>query len=107
MKVLLDECLPKKLKYELEADEATTVPEAGWASKTNGELLSLAEADFDVFLTRDQNLEYQQNLKRFDLAIIVLVAPTNEIDDLRPLMSAVNKILRTIKPRDIKYVGGR
>jgi len=67
MKVLLDECLPKKLKYELEADEATTVPEAGWASKTNGELLSLAETDFDVFLTRDQNLEYQQNLKRFDV----------------------------------------
>ena len=63
MKVLLDECLPKKLKYELEADEATTVPEAGWASKTNGELLSLAETDFDVFLTRDQNLECQQNLK--------------------------------------------
>ena len=45
------------MKYELEADEATTVPEAGWASKTNGELLSLAETDFDVFLTRDQNLE--------------------------------------------------
>ena len=51
------------MKYELEADEATTVPEAGWARKTNGELLSLAETDFDVFLTRDQNLECQQNLK--------------------------------------------
>jgi hypothetical protein len=60
----------------------------------DGELLSLAATDYDVFLTRDQNLEYQQNLKRFDLAIIVLVAPTNEIEDLRPLMSAVNKIIR-------------
>ena len=60
MKVLLDECLPKKLKREVEADEVSTVPEAGWASKTNGELLRLAEANFDVLLTNDQNLEHQQ-----------------------------------------------
>ena len=76
MKVLLDECLPKKLKREVEADEVSTVPEAGWASKQNGELLRLAEANFDVLLTNDQNLEHQQDLKKFDLAIIVLVAPT-------------------------------
>jgi predicted nuclease of predicted toxin-antitoxin system len=104
MNVLLDECLPKKLKREVEADKVTTVPEAGWASKTNGELLRLAEADFDVLLTNDQNLEHQQNLRKFDLAIIVLVAPTNDIEDLKPLMSAVNTALKTIKAGEIEYI---
>ncbi len=56
MKVLLDECLPKKLKRDIEADFVQTVPEAGWASKKNGELLRLAEVDFDVLLTNDQNI---------------------------------------------------
>ena len=104
MNVLLDECLPKKLKREVEADKVTTVPEAGWASKTNGELLRLAEADFDVLLTNDQNLEHQQNLRKFDLAIIVLVAPTNDIEDLKPLMPTVNKALKTIKAGEIEYI---
>ena len=104
MKVLLDECLPKKLKREVEADEVSTVPEAGWASKTNGELLRLAEANFDVLLTNDQNLEHQQNLRKFDLAIIVLIAPTNDIEDLKPLMPTVNKALKTIEAGEIEYI---
>jgi predicted nuclease of predicted toxin-antitoxin system len=104
MKILLDECLPRKLKFEVEADFVQTVPEAGWAGKQNGELLKLAEADFDVLLTNDQNMEHQQNLNRFDLAFVVLIAPTNDIDDLRPLMPAVNKALETIKARDVRYI---
>ena len=60
MKVLIDECLPKKLKRDVEADFVQTVPETGWASKKNGELLHLAEARFDVLLTNDQNMEHQQ-----------------------------------------------
>ena len=104
MKVLLDECLPKKLKREVEADFVQTVPEAGWASKKNGELLRLAEVDFDVLLTNDQNMEHQQNLQKFDLAFIVLVAPTNDIDDLKPLMPDANEVLKTIKTGEIKYI---
>ena len=104
MKVLLDECLPKKLKREVEADEVSTVPEAGWATKQNGELLRLAEANFDVLLTNDQNLEHQQKLKKFDLAIIVLIAPTNDIEDLKPLMPAVNKALKAINAGEIEYI---
>ena len=77
----------------------------GWASIENGPLLRLAEAEFDVFLTRDRNLEYQQNLAAFDLAVIVLVAATNDIEDLRPLMDAVNEIIISIKPTEVKYVG--
>jgi len=104
MKVLLDECLPKKLQRDVEADFVQTVPEAGWASKKNGELLRLAEVDFDVLLTNDQNIEYQQNLKKFDLAFVVLVAPTNDIADLKPLMPAANEVLKTIQAGEIEYI---
>jgi len=58
----------------------------GWASKKNGELLALAAADFDVFLTSDRNLSHQQNVSVFDIAVIVLIATSNRIDDLRPLV---------------------
>jgi predicted nuclease of predicted toxin-antitoxin system len=104
MKVLLDECLPKKLKREVVADEVKTVPEVGWASKKNGELLRLAQLDFDVLLTNDQNIEHQQNLKKFDLAFVVLVALTNDIEDLKPLMPAANEAMRTIQPGEIRYI---
>lgn len=104
MKVLLDECLPKKLKRDVEAGFVQTVPEAGWASKKNGELLRLAEVDFDVLLTNDQNMEHQQNLKNFNLAFVVLVAPTNDIADLQPLMPAANEALKTITAGEIAYV---
>ena len=104
MKVLLDECLPKKLKRGVEADFVQTVPEAGWASKKNGELLRLAEVDFDVLLTNDQNIEHQQNLKNFNLAFVVLVAPTNDIADLQPLMPAANKALKIIRAGEVEYI---
>ncbi len=104
MKVLLDECLPKKLKLAIEADLVQTVPEAGWAGKENGELLRLAEANFDVLLTNDQNMEHQQQIGRFDLAFIVLVAPTNDIVDLLPLVPETNQKLKAAKAGTIEYV---
>lgn len=105
MRFLLDECLPRKLKHDVRADIVRTAPEMGWASIENGSLLRLAESEFDVFLTRDRNLEYQQNLKNFDLAVIVLLARSNDINDLRPLMSAVNAAIQVIRPQEVKYVG--
>lgn len=89
MRVLLDECLPRRLKRELPGHDAKTAPEMGWASKRNGELLQLAERDFDVFLTVDGNLQHQQNLSRFSIAVIVLIAPSNRFHDLQPLMQTV------------------
>ena len=62
MRILLDECLPKRLKRDLVGHQARTVPEMGWASKKNGELLALAEAEFDVFVTVDRNLSFQQDV---------------------------------------------
>lgn len=104
MRVLLDECLPRKLKREVQAEVVRTVPEMGWAGTKNGSLLRLVEREFDILLTNDQNLEHQQHLESFDLAVVVLVAFTNDIEDLRPLMPAVNEALRTIGPGEIRYI---
>ena len=104
MRVLLDECLPRRLKRELLGHDAKTAPEMGWASKRNGELLALAAADFDVFLTADRNLSYQQDVSSFDIAIVVLVAPSNRIEDLRPLAPRVLAILDTVERRRVTLV---
>jgi hypothetical protein len=104
MRVLLDECLPRKLKREVQADVVRTVTEMGWAGTKNGSLLRMVEQEFDIFLTNDQNLEHQQNLKRFDLAIVVLVAFTNDVEDLRPLMPAANEAMRGIGSGEIPYI---
>lgn len=73
MKVLLDECLPRKIKHHLPGHECSTVPEAGWAGKKNGELLFLAEmSGFQVFLTLDRGVEYEQNLKGRAIAVILV-----------------------------------
>ena len=104
MRILIDECLPKKLKLELPDHFVQTVPEAGWASKQNGELLRLAENEFDVLLTNDRNIEHQQNVKQFALAFIVLVAATNDINDLIPLVPAVKTALKDIQPGEIRSI---
>ncbi len=104
MRVLLDECLPKKLKRELVGHTVITVPQQGWAGKKNGELLQLAESEFDVFLTIDRNLTAQQNLSNRNIAIVVLVAPSNRIEALKPLIPQLLVILETIQPGQVIYV---
>ena len=98
MRVLPDECLPRKLKRQLPGHTVSTVPEMGWAGIKNGALLRLAEPAFDVFLTIDGNLEYQQNLRSMGLAIVVLAAADNTFDTLSPLMTQVMTALSTIQP---------
>ncbi|MBN1674341.1 MAG: DUF5615 family PIN-like protein [Kiritimatiellae bacterium] len=71
-KILLDECVDRRLVEQIAGHEARTVPDAGWASLKNGELLSLAQIEFDVFITTDRNLMFQQNLPKFDIGVIVL-----------------------------------
>ena len=96
LRVLLDECLPKKLKREFVDCVVFTVPEMGWAGKKNGELMKVAHGQFDVFVTADQNLQYQQNLAYADVGVIVLVAINNRIETLAPLMPQVNEVLKSI-----------
>jgi hypothetical protein len=106
MKVLLDECVPRKLKRELTEHEVLTVTEYGWSGIKNGKLLTLAEAEFDLFLTVDQNLKYQQNLKAFHIGVILLVARNNRLKTLLPLMPEAREALKNIKAGDFVRVGG-
>lgn len=92
-KVLLDECVDRGLAKEITGYDVLTVPESGWASIKNGELLGRAHVEFDVFITTDRNLMFQQNLPKYDLVVIVLAAKTNRLQDLLPL---VPKILDAI-----------
>lgn len=93
MKLLLDECIDRKFAKEFAGHEVKTVPQMGWAGIKNGQLLALAAAEFDVFITVDRNLSFQQNLPQFNLAIIVLHAPFNRLADLKPLITQVLDIL--------------
>jgi hypothetical protein len=98
MRILLDECVPRPLRRELPGHEVRTVVEMEGVGKRNGELLRLLTAEhFAVFLTTDQNLRYQQNLRGLQVAVVVLVAPTNRLDDLIPLMPTVRTVLETIQ----------
>jgi hypothetical protein len=72
MRILMDECLPKKLKLEFKNHEICTVYEQGWSGIKNGKLLQLAQENrFEVFLTADQNLKYQQNLSKSAITIVI------------------------------------
>ncbi len=104
MRVLLDECLPRRLKRELVGHDVRTAPEMGWASKTNGELLALAAGEFDVFLTVDRNLSYQQDVSAVDIAVVVLVARSNALDALRPLVPLVLDALANPKRRAVTLI---
>jgi predicted nuclease of predicted toxin-antitoxin system len=106
MRVLLDECLPRRLKRELSGHQVYTVPEMGWAGVKNGTLLRLIQdAAFDVFVTIDGNLTYQQNLQGASLAIVVLSAPDNTIESLRPLGPAILNAIARISAGEIIPVG--
>jgi predicted nuclease of predicted toxin-antitoxin system len=100
MKVLIDECLPAALKENLTAlgHERQTVRQAGFGSKKNGELLTLAEWRCDVLLTSDRNIEYQQNMTGRSVAILILFAKSNRMKDLLPLMLACAEALRSVQP---------
>lgn len=96
MKILLDECIDRRLAREFVDYEVKTVPQMGWAGIKDGQLLTLAEAEFDVFITVDRNLSFQQNLPQFDIAVIVLQATSNRLADLKPLVPQVVIILDTV-----------
>jgi len=106
MRVLLDECLPKRLKRLLVGHEVVTVPEAGWAGKQNGELVRLAAGGFDAFITIDKNLVYQQNLASIGFGVIVLSARSNRLADLEPLVPRILEALGAVQPGKLVRVGG-
>ncbi len=93
MNILLDECIDRKFARELIGYDVKTVPQMGWAGIKNGQLLALAESEFDVFITVDRNLSFQQNLPQFNIAVIVLQVSSNRLADLKPLAPNISAIL--------------
>ena len=106
MKILLDECLDRRLAKHLSANEVHTVPQMGWAGKKNGELLRLAQDNgFSVFVTIDQHLLRQQNLSQLRIGVVVISAATNSMADLLPLVPESEKAIADAAPGRIAQVG--
>ena len=106
-RILLDENIDRLLKGLFAAEfEVITVREHGWAGKKNGELLRLAEQEFDVFITMDKNLEHQQNLSALNIAVIVLRARSNAYSVVAPLMPRVNEALRVVQSGQVMHIMG-
>ena len=104
MRILLDESLPRQLAALMPQHEVRTVKQMGWAGTRNGPLLQLAAQQFDVLLTADRSLEFQQNLKHVRIVVVVLVATTNRIESLRPLVPSLLKVLPTAKPGQVLLI---
>ena len=106
MRVLIDESLPKELAVALEGHEARTVQQEGWSSMSNGELLRrAAQSGYQVFLTPDHKLQYQQNIARAGVGRVVLRAISNRIEDLLPLIPKLLPLLSVSKPGTVTVVG--
>lgn len=97
MRLLLDECVPRPLKYDLAGHNVEHVVDMGWSSKRNGELLELMVAErFEALLTVDQNIEFQQNLRGAGVGVVVVSARTNRLRDLRPLVPQILEALSKV-----------
>lgn len=107
MHVLLDENLPRQLARSFDARHVVrTVADCGWQGKRNGELLRLAAADFDAFVTTDKGIPYEQNLQGLDLGILVLRSVSNRLPDLLQLMPSVHAALESLVSGDVREIRG-
>lgn len=107
MRVLLDESLPRKLKGELTGFEVRTVPKVGLSGVKNGALLRAVEGRFDVFVTPDKNLEYQQNLPRFSVAVVVLNTMRTDLKTLLLLVPELRRVIAGAQPGTLYHVGAK
>ena len=105
MRILLDEDLPRRLAALLVGHEVSTVQRSGWTGIRNGELLRLAAAQFDVFVSMDGNLEFQQNISALPIAVLIIQAVSNRMEHLTPLVPAILQALNHIPARSLRKVG--
>ena len=106
MRVLLDESVPGRLGLLLVGHAANTVQRKGWAGIKNGHLLALAAAEFDVLLTADKGIEYQQNISTLPIAVLIVLARSNRLEDIVPVVPAILEALAELQPRTIRKVAG-
>lgn len=106
MNVFLDECVDWRLALDIDGHNVRTARQQGWSTIKNGELLALATKEFDVFVTVDRNLSFQQNLPAFSIAVIVLRAHSNRLGDLQPLVPELLGAIPKARRGTVTYVGG-
>ncbi|MEM6654929.1 MAG: DUF5615 family PIN-like protein [Planctomycetota bacterium] len=105
MKLLLDENLPVDLRHEVAGHDCETVTFRGWNGLKNGQLLATAAtAGFEALLSQDRGLMHQQNKANLPMAVVVLTAPTNKLEDLRPLLPKLLATLETLPPRQVTVI---
>jgi hypothetical protein len=103
--VFLDECVDWRLARDILGHDVRTARQMGWTTLKNGDLLTLASEHFDVFVTVDRNLTFQQNLPSYAIAVLVLRAKTSRLADLRPLVPMLLAALETARPGVAEFVG--
>lgn len=104
MRLLFDECVPEPLRNRFIGHEVTTVEESGFKGLKNGALLRAAAGDFDVLITVDKGFEYQQNRKNLPVAVLLLRARTNDIDDLEMVVPKALGALKSLSPCEFRKI---
>jgi hypothetical protein len=106
VRLLLDECVPRPLRRELVGHDVWHVVDMGWSSKRNGELLRLMVAEgFEALLPVDRNLEFQQNVRASGMGVVLVIATTSRLKELRPLVPAMLAAIAEVKPGQVIRVG--
>ena len=105
MKILLDECVDRRFARDLVRHEVITVQKRGWSGIKNGELLALAEKEFDAFVTVDRKLAAQQDLTKLKMAVVLLRARTNRLEHLRPLAADLLEKIPDATAGELTIVG--
>jgi hypothetical protein len=104
VKVLLDECVDWRLSRDLAGHDVRTARQMGWEAVKNGELLVLASGHFDVFVTVDRNLSFQQNFNSLSIAVLILHARTNRLADLKPLVPRLLHTIESARPGTVEVI---
>jgi hypothetical protein len=105
VRVLLDECVDWRLARDIIGHDVKTARQMGWTAIKNGALLTLASKHFDIFVTVDRNLSFQQNLEILSISVVVLRAKTNRLADLRTLVPDLLVAIESAVPGVPKFVG--
>jgi predicted nuclease of predicted toxin-antitoxin system len=106
VRIFLDECIDWRLSRNIAEHDVKTARQMGWAAIKNGELLALVSGNFDVFVTVDRNLAFQQNVAALPVAVIVLRAKSNRLTDLKPLVPDLLLAIKTAPSGAVTFVGG-
>lgn len=104
MRILIDECVDPRLKAAFPDHATKTVFEMGWSEMKNGDLLARAQGQFDVFITIDKGIEFQQDIPRLGLGIVVVSVPKNRIEYYRPLLPEIQNALNSVRPGQVIHV---